>query len=262
MTLTRLWHVLSYGLSDIGRVRDKNEDAWARDLSCHLYVLADGIGGRQAGEVASRRAVHRLCEVISQRKRPWPDLYPETICDLLWQSIQIVNAEIFELSQQNEFLKGMGTTLCTLLIHEDIAYIAHLGDSRIYLLREGQMVQLTQDHRPPPGSSCESSHLISRALGVREQAQPTVSWHPIRINDLFLLCSDGLSNSLTHEQICSFLHTRDTLKHGCHLLIEQAKQAGSDDNITALLVHLDQINQDLDSFDCASPQSLSMDLSH
>ena len=238
MTLTKSWHVLSYGLSDVGLVRYKNEDAWARDLSCHLYVLADGIGGRQAGEVASQRAVHRLCEVIAQNQALKGLNHPDSICGLLWDSIQLVNQEIYEMGEQNEFLKGMGTTLCALLVHENTVYTAHIGDSRIYLFRKGQLIRLTQDHKPPIAASHEYQHLISRALGVKENAQPTVSWHPSQPDDLFLLCSDGLSNSLSDEKIERILRYEMNLKELCQSLIEQSKSEGGSDNITALLVYL------------------------
>lgn len=236
MTLVKTWNILSYGLSDIGLSRHKNEDAWARDLSCHLYALADGIGGRQAGEVASQYAVNRLCQIIGKDSSLKLLQNHDQTCDLLLDSIQQTNADIFDMAQQNEFLHGMGTTLCCLLIHEELAYTAHIGDSRIYLLRRGKLFQLTQDHKP--SSYAAPCHYITRALGVRQQAQPCVQWYQVQEDDLFLLCSDGLSNALSHSRIEQILLESDCLKECSHILIDQAKQASGSDNITALLVHL------------------------
>jgi serine/threonine protein phosphatase PrpC len=243
MSLTKGWNIVSYGLSDIGLTRHNNEDAWARDLSCHLYALADGIGGRQAGEVAAQYSVNRLCQIISKAAgiASLNGSVPtcDHMCALISDSIQQTNNEVFNLAQQNEFLHGMGTTLCSLLIHEQIAYMAHLGDSRIYILRKQELIQLTQDHKSNSSKQNSSiSHTISRALGIKANIEPSISWIDLLHNDLFLLCSDGLSNALSDTKIKQILLEEPLLKDQCAKLIDSAKQNGGSDNITALLVHL------------------------
>jgi protein phosphatase len=228
--------ITSYGLSDIGLSRPHNEDAWNRDLAHHLYIVADGIGGRQAGEVASQFATQRLCEIFTEKFNAACLPLAESWVNVLSESIQVVNDELFKIAQQNEFLKGMGTTLCSLLLSDEHAILAHLGDSRIYRLREDKLECLTQDHCHQ--SPLNPSRCLSKALGTKLGAEPTLSIYEIQPHDLFLLCSDGLSTFVMENQIESTLALALPMKERGQQLIKLAKEAGGHDNITVLLVQI------------------------
>lgn len=230
-------HITSYGLSDIGLSRPHNEDAWNRDLSHHLYIVADGIGGRQAGEVASQFATQKLCQIFTEKFEQASLAIVQSWATVLKESIQLVNDELFAIAEQNEFLKGMGTTLCTLLLSDEYAILAHLGDSRIYRLRNQKLECLTQDHSHE--SAGNSTRCLSKALGTRLKMQPTVSFHEIESSDLFLLCSDGLTAFVLESQIETILSQQSPLKEKAQQLIKLAKESGGHDNITVLLVQVD-----------------------
>ncbi len=230
-------HIVSYGLSDIGLSRPHNEDAWNRDLSHHLYIVADGIGGRQAGEVASQFASQRLCQIFDEKFESVSLPLIQSWIQVLKESIQLVNDELFGIAQQNEFLKGMGTTLCTLLLGDEHAILAHLGDSRIYRLRQQTLECLTQDHCHIYRGN--NSRCLSKALGTRLGMEPTISCHEIQPGDLFLLCSDGLSAFVMENQIQAAMAFDGSMKEKSQQLIKLAKESGGHDNITVLLVQVD-----------------------
>ncbi|HEY0634115.1 MAG TPA: protein phosphatase 2C domain-containing protein, partial [Gammaproteobacteria bacterium] len=198
------WRVSMAGRSDTGRVRGNNEDYLDWDVSRGLAVLADGVGGRNAGEVASRMAVTTLLEQLSQ-------LHGEEAaaeCALqLRHTIEQANRRIHESAQYTPFL-GMSTTLAALWLCGHRVLLAHVGDSRIYRLRDGTLRQLTVDHSLVQEmidsgalSSTEAQHsshrhLITRALGLSQQVAADVVVLEVRAGDRFLLCSDGLSDML------------------------------------------------------------------
>jgi serine/threonine protein phosphatase PrpC len=230
-------HITSYGLTDIGLSRPHNEDAWNRDLSHHLYIVADGIGGRQAGEVASQFATQKLCQIFTEKFEQASLAIVQSWISVLKESVELVNDELFAIAEQNEFLKGMGTTLCTLLLSDEYAILAHLGDSRIYRLRDQTLECLTQDHSHEPRGN--STRCLSKALGTRLNMHPTLSSHEIDSNDLFLLCSDGLTAFVLESQIQTILAQPSPLKEKAQQLIKLAKESGGHDNITVLLVQVD-----------------------
>lgn len=228
--------IASFGLSDIGLSRPHNEDAWNRDLAHHLYIVADGIGGRQAGEVASQFATQRLCEIFTEKFESSCLPFVQSWMNVLSESIQVVNNELYKIAQQNEFLKGMGTTLCSLLLSDEHAILAHLGDSRIYRLREGKLECLTQDHCS--AALTGPTRCLSKALGTKLCAEPTLTSYEIQPHDFFLLCSDGLSAFVQENQIELTLASAVSMKEKAQQLIKLAKEAGGHDNITVLLVQI------------------------
>ena len=134
-------------LTDIGRVRKRNEDANASCEEDQLFVLADGMGGHKGGDVASRASVHGFCAIVKDAlEHPTASPSPESACRIVRLAIQEINRIIYRMGQQDHLLKGMGTTFCALLSFGDYVVYAHVGDSRIYLLYEGKLQQLTQDH--------------------------------------------------------------------------------------------------------------------
>jgi serine/threonine protein phosphatase PrpC len=232
--------LLSFGLSDIG-VRTNNEDVWAACTETGFFALADGMGGHQAGEVAAKEAIEHLSDSVKQIKT----LNPQEWMDALRLAIEKANQYVYNLGKKDESLNGMGTTLCCLIWAKEAVIYAHVGDSRIYRLREGKLDLLTQDHSLftkwlQAGKESHSpfpyKNVITRAVGTAPKANPEIaicSHHP---GDLFFLCSDGLSDVLTLEEIETILNNSCDLESSSKKLIQEAKIKGSSDNITILMV--------------------------
>lgn len=242
--------IASYGLSDTGLVRKNNEDVWGSLPRYHLYVLADGMGGHQAGEVASREAtlflLTRVRELFEKEK------IEERPChrakELIRLAIIETNHFVHQLSLTHELLRGMGTTLVCLYFHDDSVIYAHVGDSRIYRTRNGQLEQLTADHslvrelmEMGKISSWRSDELqvkniITRAVGTEEFVEPSVELAKVVPGDLYLLCSDGLTDLVTFDEIALILAGPLTVEEKVRSLIAGAKRKGGHDNITAICV--------------------------
>lgn len=241
------------GLSDIGLVRQNNEDYWAHILEDNFFVLADGMGGHQAGEVASREAVTLLCRLV---KEAGLDSFQmkniDELQDLIKASIQQLNGKLFTLSCQNEKWRGMGTTLCCLLVHEQGIIYAHVGDSRIYRLRQGRLEQLTQDHsllrelmdlgqiEDQQAEGFLYRNILTRAVGTEPFVEPEVHSADVQAEDLYLMCSDGLTDLLSREDIESVLIRSETIQETTKKLIKSAKQRGGNDNITVILIKVQE----------------------
>ena len=246
--------VQAAGKTDVGSVRANNEDNFGYDLERQIFVLCDGMGGEAAGEVASRLAVNQILayfmrdpsivEVQSQNQ-----VIPES-ARLLRTAIQVANRAIYEDAVANPKRKGMGTTVVGVLLGEDAFSVAHLGDSRLYRIREKVVEQLTTDHslvmeQVHRGllTSEEAAHsymqnLITRALGVWDIVEPELGTHSARSGDLLLLCSDGFSRFVPEERTLELVSESNDLQHCCESLIEAAKRLGSDDNISCVLVRI------------------------
>jgi PPM family protein phosphatase len=238
--------ILVSGCTDVGRIRRSNEDSYGIYPNLHLYVVADGMGGHVAGEVASRLAVEAIRSSFAAALKNCGSLLSS---QRLIQSIQKANEQIIQTSQEDPRLVGMGTTVVAVLIDQDTAYIAHAGDSRVYLLRNQEIKQLTQDHSllneylqkglltPEKSEGYPYKHIITRALGSHPVVEVDLQTIDLRPSDCFLLCTDGLTNMLVQEDIRTILMTMDNdLEKGCHRLIEMANAKGGDDNITAVLI--------------------------
>ncbi len=235
-----LGSVLSYyGLSDTGCVRQNNEDAFLIEPQLGLYALADGMGGAQAGEVASRIAVHSLCSYLAE--------HPGDSLENLVRAVEYANDQILVFAADPKY-KGMGTTLVCAMESQNGLQIANVGDSRAWLLTGGSLELLTSDQTwvnevgRPLGLTEENirshpmRHVLTMALGVgnslRVQAFP-LELHP---GSLLLLSSDGLHGPVSEEEICEILLRPISLEARAHLLIEAARQAGGPDNITVVLL--------------------------
>lgn len=246
--------VQAAGKTDVGRVRANNEDNFAYDLERQIFVLCDGMGGGRAGEVASRlavdqilayfRSVPSMVEVQSQGQGI-PDSPP-----LLCAAIEVANRSIYEEALENPGRTGMGTTVVALLLGEDSFSVAHLGDSRLYRVRDKVIQQLTTDHSivmeqvrrglltSEEAGRSHMQNVITRALGVCDTVEPELGTHSARSGDLLLLCSDGFSRFVPEEKTLELVSESNDLQQCCESLIETAKQLGSDDNITCLLVRI------------------------
>jgi serine/threonine protein phosphatase PrpC len=224
------------GISDIGLSRPNNEDVWAALPELGFFALADGMGGHQAGEIAAKEAIEKLFCSFRPSEDPIAALH---------LAIEQANKTVFEKGRACEQLNGMGTTLCCLYWTSKAVVYAHVGDSRIYRFRNAKLEQLTEDHSlfsrlrllgKPPSDTYPYKNVITRAIGTSRKVTPEISLTSFEPNDLFLLCSDGLSDSLTIQDMEKVIQRSDTLQNAASRLIEKAKIKGSSDNITVLLV--------------------------
>jgi serine/threonine protein phosphatase PrpC len=224
--------------TDTGRQRHANEDSYY--VRSPMYVVADGMGGAQAGEVASRIAADVFDEELGEGN-------PEKELERLARE---ANRRIFELARADASRTGMGTTLTGALISNNEVTIVHVGDSRAYLYREGELRQLTRDHslveelRRKGQLTTEEAEehpqrsVITRALGPEPDVEPDVHTHQARSGDVFLLCSDGLTSMIREERVGEILATSGSLDTAVNRLVEEANQAGGRDNITVVCFRL------------------------
>jgi serine/threonine protein phosphatase PrpC len=246
--------VQAAGKTDIGCVRTNNEDNFGYDLEQRIFIVCDGMGGEAAGEIASKLAVNQILTYF----RSEPSIADGQSAErgmpeserLLRTAIKVANRSVYGEALSNPAQKGMGTTVVAVLIREDSFSVAHLGDSRLYRVRENRMEQLTTDHsvvmeqvRRGLLTSEEAGHshmqnLITKALGVWETVEPELAMHSAHSGDVLLLCSDGFSRFVPQEKTLALLSEPGDLQQCCDSLIEAAKAMGSDDNITCLLVRI------------------------
>lgn len=236
-----------HAVSDVGLFRDNNEDSWATIPERGIFIIADGLGGHQAGEVASKEAIEIFTSHFHSLVKEFGD--PKTLKSFeqyLLQSFYASNSEIFLLGQQHSLLRGMGTTFSLLALFKKKAVILHVGDSRIYRYRNNALEQLSDDHLcirpfdPRLGEKEQNSKgFLTKALGTSEMLLPQVRMLPWQEGDFFLLCSDGLSDLLSNGEIADVL-AREGLRieEKVRLLVYLAKSHGGPDNITVLLVHI------------------------
>jgi serine/threonine protein phosphatase PrpC len=230
-------------LTDRGRKRPSNEDAFGFSVEHGVYVVCDGMGGAAAGEIASSIAVDEVLRHLTARREEegaLPQLAEKAVC--------AANEAIYSRAQRNQRLNGMGTTLVALVVEERRAWVFNVGDSRCYRLREGRIEQVTLDHslveeqvrmgRMSHSEALRSPlrNVITRALGTQNCVTPDCFEFQAESGDLFMLCSDGLTRELTDSAIESILGSSLPLQDRCARLIESAKKAGGHDNITCVLV--------------------------
>lgn len=239
-----------------GRTREHNEDNFLVDKKLNLFIVADGMGGHAAGEVASSVAVREVRRIVSESREVIENYAQEEnavgrqeVLRLIEQSIHHACARIFEMAQESPDRRGMGTTLCLLIIVGRRGFIGHVGDSRIYLLRTGQVHQLTEDHslvnelikrgRLKPGDVFDSPYknAVTRAVGVYESVEVDTLDFDILPGDNFLLCSDGLSCYLDNDTTRQILGA-ENVKEIPDRFIELANNAGGKDNITSVVVRI------------------------
>jgi PPM family protein phosphatase len=232
-----------YAGSDTGRQRRANEDSLL--ARAPLFVVADGMGGAQAGEVASRIAVESFGEGLHNDANS-----PE---EMLAEHARAANARIHELSQSNAEQAGMGTTLTALYVGELEVAIAHVGDSRAYCLRDGELLRLTDDHSlvdelirqgrltPEEAEDHPQRSIITRALGPEEVVEVDTRSYRARTGDVFLLCSDGLTTMLGERQLAEVLRAHPRLRDAGETLIARANEAGGRDNITVILLRVEEV---------------------
>lgn len=232
-----------YAGSDTGRQRRANEDSLL--ARSPLFVIADGMGGAQAGEVASRLAVESFLGGLPDTSEPEPALAALA---------QAANARIHELSHTSAEHAGMGTTLTAVYVAQDEVAIAHVGDSRAYCLRDGELLRLTDDHslvdellrqgRLTPEEAVEHPQrsVITRALGIEGEVEVDTRSFQARAGDIYLLCSDGLTTMISEQEVAVVLLAHPHLREAGEALIAAANDAGGRDNITVVLIRLEEVD--------------------
>lgn len=232
------YSVESFGISDLGPVRDNNEDVFHEIPLHRFFVLADGMGGHNAGEIAAKEAVHHLSTSVCQFFSSQDTFYHEDLPSQLYQAILKANLWVHALSEQKKELSGMGTTLCCLLVHKESLIYAHVGDSRIYRFRKN-LEQLTEDHSLLNTTPTAGKNIITRAVGTNPSVEPDISLSKVEPNDIYFLCSDGLTDFVSDEELTDILiKNRSCIKTASTRMIETAKNKGSSDNITVLMIKI------------------------
>ncbi|MBL8612905.1 MAG: Stp1/IreP family PP2C-type Ser/Thr phosphatase [Myxococcales bacterium] len=242
------------GETNVGMKRTHNEDNFSIFEESGLYVVADGMGGHASGEVASKMAVDALREFFQATaedpERTWPykmDRSKGYEENRLITGIKLANLRIYDAAQREARQRGMGTTIVTLFAVEDGVYIAHVGDSRGYRVRDGKIEQLTEDHSllndyikmrrltPEEIANFPHKNVIVRALGMKDTVKVDTCHEQPRENDVYVLCSDGLSGPVTDEELLEIVSSTRDLKAAASKLIERANENGGPDNITVVL---------------------------
>ncbi|HEY5585869.1 MAG TPA: Stp1/IreP family PP2C-type Ser/Thr phosphatase [Ruminiclostridium sp.] len=238
---------LKYGVkTDVGLKRQLNEDncnvlaGYPNVPTC--FVIADGMGGHKCGEVASKQAVDSVCNHLL--KASWET---EDILGLLKDIISSVNDEVYQFSLHDESTQGMGTTLIIAVLKNRKLFIGHVGDSRVYLVRENSIQKVTSDHSfieelvkngtitKDEAVNHPKKNMITRAVGYELDLEVDTYELDILENDVILLCTDGLTNMLTEEEILDIITNTQDLQVACDTLIQNANNKGGEDNITVII---------------------------
>ncbi len=234
-------------LTDVGRKRSHNEDYYGFFETAPgevLALVADGMGGHASGEIASRMAVDMIHEIYSKERKE------KNILEALKSAFQITNFTIFQKSLEQERLQGMGTTATALVLKDNQAFVGHMGDSRVYLLRHSTVSQLTKDHslvermvdqgllsREEAGHHPQKN-VIYKTLGVnRDDELDLLGPIPVSVEDIFVLCTDGLTNHVADQEILEVVN-KESPQRACENLIQLANQRGGHDNITIQIIKL------------------------
>jgi protein phosphatase len=242
------------GRTDVGRVRPSNEDHFGYDERLGVFVVCDGMGGHAAGEVASRIAVDTVLSFFRERQpRVEDDSYLEDAplgARLLAEAVKKANDAILDYADEHKNTSGMGTTLVAARFSEGVFSIANVGDSRIYLFREGQLLQLTEDHSLvmeqvrrgmitlDQAKKSSAQNIITRALGTDESTLPDLGEFPAQPGDVLLLTTDGVLRHVDDTEIKSILLQLPSLKAACDTLIDAANEGGGEDNSTCMLIRV------------------------
>jgi serine/threonine protein phosphatase PrpC len=233
--------VEQYSLSDVGRQRSANEDALFAAPDTGLFAVADGMGGARAGEVAAKAAVEEIAGLESEKAVGEGELAAV---------VERANRRIFDLSQGDEALAGMGTTMTSISVGDGEIAIAHVGDSRAYRLRDDELERLTHDHSlvdemvragrltPEEAEHHPQRSIITRALGPEREVEVERMTYPARAGDVYLICSDGLTTMVGEADVAAILRGRSSLQQAAEQLVRAANENGGRDNITVVLFRL------------------------
>lgn len=237
--------------TDAGRIRDNNEDSVAFDDVTHLAVLADGMGGYNAGEIASGMAtVFIKTELGRWLSEAGQDARSREVRRAMEICVDNANLAIFNAASSNAHYAGMGTTLVVGVFREDTLLVGHIGDSRCYRVRGGELVQLTRDHSllqeqidaglisPEQAMTSSIRNLVTRALGVDDTVLLDIHEHQVEAGDIYLMCSDGLSDMVEDAAIARIVAAPVELEEKASQLVDAANENGGRDNISVLMVEV------------------------
>jgi protein phosphatase len=235
-----------HGKTDKGLVRKENEDAFCIEKDLGLLAIADGMGGHASGEVASKMAIEILRDSVKKEG--------ETLPDRLNSGAKLANKTIYQASHSQSHLNGMGTTLTAVQLDGNRLSIAHVGDSRVYLIRGGVIEQITDDHTivseqvargmmtREEAARSDMRNILSRALGIAPEVEVDIEVLTVSEGDQFVLCSDGLSELISDDEILLEVQSSKKPEIVCDELVNLAIQRGGEDNITVIVAYLHQEN--------------------
>lgn len=238
---------ISFGVTDIGRIREENEDSFLLDPKKRLYIVADGLGGHKAGEMASKYAIEFIDSYFSSELIMELVREPEKIRNEMIGCLSAAGQKVFEKAQRSQRYKGMGTTVVVALVQNNLLHVGHVGDSRAYIYNQKYFKLLTSDHshimslvkvgkitmeeaRVSPYKS-----KLTQAIGMPCNISPDHAYYPLKKDDIVVLCSDGLWEMLTDKEIFNILEMDKSPKDTCEKFVEAANDAGGRDNITVII---------------------------
>ena len=233
-----------YTATHVGLVRSVNQDSILADEKNKLFIVADGMGGHQGGEVASQMAVQEVLKELDGKTAENSSLLAE-----MKIAFEKANTTVFNEGEKNIELRGMGTTLCVLFMNEDNAYIGNVGDSRLYLAKEDKLWQLTEDHSFTTNQikakilmgkediNVQNSHFLTKSVGFLPSVEPDFSVKTLQNGEIYLLCSDGLCSFVTNEVIKDILFNCpvETISDEC---VKKALEAGGEDNVSVITIEI------------------------
>src|ERR1041384_3835945 len=248
--VTQRVHITCAGRSDVGIIRSGNEDNYLMISERGIFIVADGMGGHAAGEVASEMAVKTIAKELGSLR----GLGDEEVAERMRTSIRGANGAIFQRTLTEHDKRGMGTTVTSLVLYDARFLIGQVGDSRAYLLRDGKLTQVTKDHSyvqeqvdagyltPEQARTHPYSNVITRCVGANSDVIPDIYVGSVKAKDLFLLASDGLTGMLEDPELAEILgHADESPQEMVDQLIAEANRHGGLDNITAILVRIDSV---------------------
>lgn len=235
-----------HGVTDRGRVRERNEDALAWSEEGGWAVLADGMGGHMAGDVASRIAVETLTESLGEAPAPQPEQAEQALADAVAEANRRIHAQ----ARGDARYHNMGSTLVAAMVSGDRLVSAHVGDSRLYRYRQGDLLQLSRDHSlvqelvdegmlsREEAATSQHKNVITRALGLEERVEVELMQHSLQHGDTYLLCSDGLSDKLDEELLQRLLQRQGKPPEITQALVDEANARGGEDNISVIMIRM------------------------
>jgi len=251
--------ITSCGITDVGMKRQRNEDNYLINDELGLFVVADGMGGHVGGEYASQIAVTTVEEVIANIRDEktvasnGTALREMLVQEKLKYAIRLAGKRIYERAQEDSEFRGMGTTALVIYMTDDKGFVAHVGDSRAYRVRPDGVVQLTEDHslvneqikagliNRDAAKSHKLRNIITRSLGYQEEVEIDTSVLDLERGDMYLLCSDGLSNLVEDNELLDMVH-ENTFQEATRRLVDLANRRGGDDNITCVIARVDSLD--------------------
>ena len=247
----------SAALSDVGRRRQTNQDCYLVNPESGLYLVADGLGGHASGGIAAKLTVSSIDDFVGlvseSAEVSWPFGYSLQISfeqNVLRTAVSLANLKVCHAAEEREDCSGMGSTVVVFWVRGDKAFWTHVGDSRLYQFRDGELRQLSEDHSlvqeqlrrgiitAQEAQTHALKHVVTRAIGTRDPLEGNVQEQALRPGDCYLLCCDGLTDRISHQQICEILARGLDAQPTCQALVDAANEAGGEDNITVVLARV------------------------